>query len=232
MAEPPRDEERERKFGNSFFGSEGEKLAKALRDAQPAWLRDGLGIRGPSVNARSPSLDLHRRSDAPTGSVVRQPVPVTAATPAAEPAQAAEPVPILLPFFLSAAGPSSVLVADGKINGEFPSGMGTGDYVLEIPDPGDGIIYAIVTFDALTLAIDSRSLAVTSSGSFPDDTLTTTTGTLNIQIGFTYLNGETMVVRNNIIGDINFALVYGSYNSAPAILPVAKYADWLAVPPP
>lgn len=119
-----------------------------------------------------------------------------------------------------------VLIKDGKINGEFPDGMGFGEYALTIPD-GAGDIWAGVTFDPDTLEITSRFL---DSGTFPEPP---DFGTFYIYLGFAFLDGGgKFQVHNTYVGDINFELVYGAFNGQPAILPVQVFAPWTVVPPP
>lgn len=126
---------------------------------------------------------------------------------------------------------NKVLVRDGKINGAFPSGMGAGeDYILDLADPADSLIYAAVSFNAETLEITSRTLGVSGSGDFPASTLDDTDGFFATLLGFTYLEDDTFFVLNTHVGDINFELVYGASNGAPALLPVARYATWIPLP--
>lgn len=209
--------------------AEGEKLHRALRDAQPAWLRDGQGIRGPHALARLPSPDVHRRSDHPRGSVVRQPVPVTeTATTTAEEQAAAASVPDIA-FYLSDAtegDTAKVFVADGKVDGTFPDGMGGGDYVLTPGDPADAIIYVHATFNPETLELTSRSLGISAAADFPDSRVDEEGGFLYWQLGFTFLDGDTFRVVVTRTGDIHVELLYGAYNGKPALWAGAEIG-WL-----
>jgi hypothetical protein len=125
-----------------------------------------------------------------------------------------------------------VLVRDGKINGEFPSGMGTGDeYKLTLTTPEDSIIYAAISFSAETLEISSRTLGVSTAADFPPSTLDETDGFFATQLGFTYIDEDgAFFVLNTHVGDLNFELISGALNGVPAIIPVAKYANWIPFP--
>jgi hypothetical protein len=70
-------------------------------------------------------------------------------------------------------------------------------------------------------------------------------GAFHILIGFAYVKPPpvgsplgtlgTPTVFNSFTGHVNFQLVLGSYNAAPAILPVAVHSGWVPfplVPPP
>jgi hypothetical protein len=130
---------------------------------------------------------------------------------------------------------NKVKIADGKINGAFPSGMGAGpDYILDLDDPADSIIYAIVTFNAATLEITSRALGSCAATAFPEPSIDDSgIGTFAFQLGFTYMDDTSgFTIVNSYVGDINFSLVYGAMNGLPALLPVARYTDWIPVPPP
>lgn len=56
----------------------GGDLRRAMQDLQPAHLRDGLGVRGPQSSSPSgENPETQRRTDAPGGSIVRQPLPAS-----------------------------------------------------------------------------------------------------------------------------------------------------------
>lgn len=243
MAESPRDTEHERKFGNSFFESEGDKLTRALREAQPAWLRDGHGIRGPHANARTPSPDVHRRSDQPRGSVVRQPVPVSETTTAApEQTEAITSIPDIS-FYASDASEGDtkrVLVNDGKVTwggvSTYPDGMGGNDFILDINDPEDALIYVLATFDPETLLKTSITVAVNRAADVPESRVDEEGGFLVFLLAYTFIDTDgAFRVWNRRLGDISFEFTYAAMNGQPALLPVFTdpgYLDLTSLFPP
>lgn len=248
MPEEPDFYSASRRFGDSLFKekardiSEGRdfleqsRLADALRDAKPEFLKDGHGIRGP-VGRILRTEDEPRRTDFGRGGVVRAPGR-QAAFPEDERVQQTQisgsGVPHIA-FILSNASTSTggsiiyrVKVFDGKINGQFPSGMGFDNFILTPSDPGDALIYAGATFNPTSLAITSRFVGSTSAGTFPESRVESDTlGYLFWQIGFTYLDGSSFKIVNSKVGDINFELVYGALNGQPALLPVNSDPGWL-----
>jgi hypothetical protein len=131
-------------------------------------------------------------------------------------------------FFLSDATTSDgdppvttnkVFVADGKISGEFPSGMGTGEYILDLDDPADALIYAGVTFDPTSLAITSRFLGVSGSGDFPESRVDAVDGGfLYWLLGFTFFDeDDAFRIVMNRTGDIEVIFSYGGNNGQPAL---------------
>jgi hypothetical protein len=123
---------------------------------------------------------------------------------------------------------NKVLVADGKINGTFPTGMGFGNYILDLADPADSLIYAGATFNPTTLAITSRFLGVSGSGDFPESRIEDTThGFLYWLIGFTYFDTKGQFQIMNVRpGNIDFEFEYGAMNAAPGLL-VDGEPGWL-----
>jgi hypothetical protein len=123
---------------------------------------------------------------------------------------------------------NGVLIRDGKINGEFPSGMGFGDYILWMSTSYMDI-WAGITFDTDTLEITSRWL---DSGTFPTVPVPEEEfGTTYFYLGFAYVeDGQTSHVLNTYAGDINFELIYGAFNSMPALLCVQTFSPWMPVP--
>lgn len=205
-------------------------LAGALARAQPPWMKDGLGLRGPQVPKIAPKEGdptVHFPEN-PNRRSPRQPFfPETAAP--SDDATAAQAVPKVA-FILSDASTGAekkLRVTDGKIKGEFPSGMGFGNYVLTIPDPSDGIVYALATFDPVTLALTSRSLGVSTAAAMPESRVDEDGGFLYWQIGFAYMDGESFKFLNTRVGDINFELAYGALNGKPALIPVESGPGWL-----
>lgn len=223
--------------------SEGEKLHRALRDAQPTWLRDGLGIRGPNALARPPSPDVHRRSDQPQGSVVRQPVPVSETTTAtAEEQVAATSIPDIS-FYASDASDGDtkrVLINDGKVTwggvSTIPDGMGGGDFILDIDDPTDALIYVLVTFDPETLLKTSIAVAVNRAADMPESRVDEEGGFLVFLLAYTFIDGDgAFRVWNRRLGDISFEFTYAAMNGQPALLPVFTdpgYLDLTSLFPP
>lgn len=123
---------------------------------------------------------------------------------------------------------NKVFVADGKINGEFPAGMGSSEYTLDLDNPSDSLIYAGATFDPESLALTSRFLGVSASGDFPESRVDEAGGFLYWLLGFTFFdaNSDFRIVMTRL-GNINFELTYGSRNGAPALLPVETGPGWL-----
>ena len=123
---------------------------------------------------------------------------------------------------------NKVLVHDGQINGDFHSGMGDGNYVLDLPDPSDSLIYAAITFTPESLAITSRFLGVSGSGDFPESRVDEDGGFLYWLIGFTYFDdADAFQIHQSKVGDINFAFTYGALNGKPALLPVDSGPGWI-----
>jgi len=132
-----------------------------------------------------------------------------------------------------------VRVVQGKINGEFPDGMGFDDdpttqFKLDITD--DTTIVAQVTFDPDTLGITSRTVFESDD---PDDSeITEDLGTLNFEIGYAQIefdaesNPTVVDTQNNFVGNMMFELVYGALNGRPALIPVATYGiGFIGMPP-
>jgi hypothetical protein len=132
-------------------------------------------------------------------------------------------------FFLSDASTSEgdppvvtnkVFVADGKISGAFPSGMGTSEYIIDLADPSDSIIYAGITFNPTTLSIDSRFLGAASSGDFPLSRIDDTThGFAYWQLGFTFFDVDDVFrIVMSRVGDIEVIFSYGAVSGLPALI--------------
>lgn len=131
-------------------------------------------------------------------------------------------------FFLQDASTGSgetvsnkVKVFDGKIfdgsTGAFPSGMGTGNYIIDLPNPEDQIIYAGVTFTPSTLALTSRFLGVSTSFDFPEARVDEDGGFLYYKLGFTYFAGSVFTIWQTYMGDISTELIYGAFAGQPAL---------------
>ena len=127
---------------------------------------------------------------------------------------------------------NKVFVSDGKINGEFPDGMGSEEYIIDLADPSDSLIYAAATFDADTLDITSRFLGVSGSDDFPESRIDEGGGFLYWLLSFTFFDDDddfrVVVTR---CGNINFDFSYGAFNGALALLPVdTDGPGWLELP--
>jgi hypothetical protein len=112
------------------------------------------------------------------------------------------------------------LVVAGKVNGEFPDGMSLDtDYILSLEEEAWQEILLIVTYDPDTLEITSRTLDVSDD---PDDS---SDGTLIVAIADIYITydgaGKPVVtIDQKIVGDLDFSLIYGALNGAPALYAV------------
>lgn len=215
---------------------EDEKLLDALREAKPSAFADGFGIRGPQPERRR-TLDDFRHTDAQIGSISRRetvpdfPAAVAEETAAGTGASVPNITFICSDATVSEGSPpmpsNKVLVADGKIDGQFPSGMGFGNYTIDLADPSDALIYAGATFNPTTLALTSRFLGVSSSGDFPESRVESdTSGFLYWLLSFTYFDGEMFKVVNVRVGDIYTELIYGAQNGQPALFAGAQIG-WL-----
>lgn len=114
---------------------------------------------------------------------------------------------------------NKVLALDGRIDGQYPAGMGGGNYLIDLASPEDAIIYAGVTFNPSTLELTSRFLGVSGPGDYPESRVESATeGFLYWLLGFTYFDGNgTFRVWNSQVGDIYTTLLYGARNLAPAL---------------
>lgn len=66
----------------------------------------------------------------------------------------------------------------------------------------------------------------------PDDPPPAGYGSIHVLLGFTYVNEESgqPIVFNLVIGNINYALIYGESDGVPSVIPVATYSDWTQFP--
>lgn len=211
-------------YGSTFFDdkrTEERRLQQALRDALPSFLTDGHGVAGPNGGRRvSPA------SPFPPGRVHREPPqPFFPETPATETVAGVTAFVPTIAFYPSNGSTNvdgslvyKVAIYDGKLDGEFPAGMGAGNYVLTVDDPNDCIIYVGSTFNPTTLAITSRFLALSTAADFPESRVESDTeGFLYWQLGFTFLDGEAFKVVVTRLGDIHTTLIYASANGQPAL---------------
>lgn len=207
-----------------------EAMLEHLRDAKPSFLRDGFGLRGPQ------SPNIKRQTDFGQGQTVRQQIQnqFPPDDPTALQNIIAQSIPNIT-FLVSDASnvvngePNNrVLVADGKINGQFPAGFGAGNFILDLNNPEDAQIYFGVTFNPTTLAITSRFCDESTSTDFPESRVESPTeGFLYWLQAFTYFDaGGVLQIRNVRAGDINFEFSYGANNGQPALL-VDSDPGWL-----
>lgn len=213
-----------------YTKKEGERILQALRDAQPSRLRNPPAI----VIAGAP-----QRLEWGQGNVNRN----RPADPFTEPAsevteQTAESIPNIA-FIVSDASTfegtppvesNKVLVADGKIKGDYPAGMPSGNtYVIDLSNPADSLIYAGITFNPTTLAITSRFIGTSDAAGYPESRVESATeGFIYWLLAFTYFDTDgAFQVVNARVGNINFEITYGSLNGKPALLPVDCEPGWL-----
>lgn len=122
-------------------------------------------------------------------------------------------------------GYTAVLVYDGLINDELPSGMGGDDFILAAYD--GMTIYAGITYDTDTFEITSRYVDV---GEPPEDEF----GFFAVILGGVEVvdNGDgstTVNPYNSHCGDIFFTFDFGGFNGKPA-LKCTPYTNWLELP--
>lgn len=145
-----------------------------------------------------------------------------------------------LPFVLSligseiTVGDTSIRVRDGKVNGEFPEGMGEDDFlILEVGDLSDCLVYVKCVHDVESLDLTSLDVLTATSGTFPVNIVSETEITINVLIGFTYITEEgRTVVMNSFVGDIDYNLVYGAHNGIESVVAVQRFTDWMELPEP
>lgn len=211
-----------------------EKLLQDLRDARTSWQETGSGLPGQRREEIGRTLEQERTTDFPPGAIVREPRQPAFPTEdaATQIVQQAGGGSINASFILRNAstsdGGAAVKVLDGKLNGEFPSGMGFGDYVLTITNPEDSLIYVGATFNVETLAITTRFLGVSTAADFPESRVDEDGGFLYWLIGFTYMDEDSFKIWQSRIGDINFDFSFGVDNGGrPALIPTESGPGWL-----
>jgi hypothetical protein len=138
-------------------------------------------------------------------------------------------------------------------------GSGAGYQILNIGNVSDSIIFIRVMFNIQTNEVVRLDVFERAAALFPVNKITEGTpipgacdsiddpntdpppgyGTLNVMLGFTYVKPPippavvgTNVVFQSHMGNLNFVLVSGSLNGAPAVLPVLTYTDWVPYPLP
>ncbi len=139
---------------------------------------------------------------------------------------------ISLPFQVkdvSADDGLKVQVTDGKINGEFPAGMGFGNYILDVAEESFQEVYAIVTFDSETLDISSRTLGVSNSPPDSEDG-TAIIPIADLQVTYDGDGNPILAIEQIEVGDINFDFLYGQVNGQPSLFLLKSYGQ-IAIPP-
>lgn len=226
-----------RKYGSSgdnpvtapdYTKKEGERILKALREAQPSRLRNP-----PAVVIAPASRQLEWNQ----GFVIRNERADPFDAPATEVAEdaAAAAIPNIA-FLLENASnivdgePNNrVNVLDGKINGQYPIGMGFGEYIIDLSNPEDAIIYVGITFNPTTLEITSRFLGESTAALFPESRVESATeGFAYWQLGFTFFDADgAFTIWQTKLGNIDFEFVYGALNGKAALLPVDTQPGWM-----
>lgn len=213
-------------------------LEKLMKDSQPSWLKDGKGIRGDQEVIQEYQLSRARPATVTrTHNQIPFPEPEnTAVTQQNIAAAGNDRYSFQLRLDAKEAATVDILVTDGEINNEFPTGMtGADDYVLTLSVDGTEI-WAVVTYEeeisgsAHTLEITSRSLDF--GAAVPDSIF----GTLYIPIGYVdwELDGDgnisNVFPHNRQCGDINIGFTVGNHNGVPAVIPVRLYDDPVEIP--
>lgn len=215
-----------------YVKQEGARILEELRKTKPANLQDPNRLRDPRVVVAQDTRAMEWNSRV-------ERFPKQPPFPPAEETQSVEQTAAIflnIAFQLTDASnivgdtPNNrVKVFDGKINGDYPIGMGFGNYILDLSNPEDAIIYAGITFNPTTLVITSRFLGESTASAFPESRVESATeGFIYWQLGFTFFDGNgTFTVWQTMLGNIDFELVYGSFNGRPALLPVTTQPGWL-----
>lgn len=204
-------------------------LRKAMSDIQPRWAQDGLGVRG---NERQIISQTTR---------TQWPDPVVNYKQAERPSVT---TPIVFPKPVVASGSSQsfpfhvadasddtglkVSVKDGKVNDQYPSGMGSNDYVLEIEEETFQEVLLVATFNRETLELTSIFLDVTDDpASYTDDYVEKPIVIPIADIIITYDadSNPIVTVYQKQLGDISFQLVYGALSGAPALYASHIYGE-------
>jgi hypothetical protein len=128
-------------------------------------------------------------------------------------------------------GSPQVLIYDGLVNDELPSGMGADNYIVPATD-GMGV-YLGITYDTDTFEINSRWVETTDNGNPPEDDQF---GKFYHKLGdvavATDSSGNvTVTPSNSQCGDLNFKMMVGAVNGAPAVIPVPVLSsEWAVLP--
>lgn len=220
---------------------QAQEIQMGLSKAEPGWVTDGLGVRGPQVGGSRPTLEPRRSTDQPTGNVNREPLQPKFPEVIPEDEAIVDGALNLNASFLMKDASivvnrkpvNRVLVQDGKINGVFPSGMGFGNYILTVDGALTTIIFAVLTFHPTTLLETSKYLVTWKAGdplNIESRVESPTLGYLYYQIGFTYFTAAAkpqFTIWQTRLGDINFAFGYGVTNAARGLLPMDSGPGWL-----
>lgn len=151
-----------------------------------------------------------------------------------------------------------VLVVDGQVNHQYPTGMGFGNFVLNLIEEPYRQVYIEITFDPTSLAVTSTTVGVSDNppksgvANLPAATGPTgatgatgatgpsTMGTLIIPLADVYMeytSGFPSVpfissIQQYEDGNIIFQFVYGAFNGVPSLLAIRAFASWFAADPP
>lgn len=227
-----------------YVKKEYDSIMTALRKARPRILTNPVNLSGisPAIvgSYQTRETDWAQRG---WGNVKREPLqpPFPAITPETIRQQQSIGTGIgNVSFLMSDASTvennvtvNKVAILDGKINGEFPTGMGAGDLVLTMTNPANATVFAGATFDPTSLTLTSRFVQISPTDTPPESRIDEDGGFLYWQLGFTFLDDDgNFQIYQTRLGDINFELVYGELNAAPALLPVESGPGWLEVPTP
>ena len=198
---------------------------KALEGAKPNWQTDGLGLRGnpedsfkQQTKIEWPDADIVptlRSSPVTTPDVfIPTTIPISSGT---------GEFPFRLIGQLDDTGDPQVVIRDGTINGELPTGMGTNNYTIDLVQ--DVTVCAVVTIDLPTLTETSRTLAVYPITTAPASSVTGDVLTLIFEIGdaeiqFTGPDISGVKTDNFITTNIVYTPTYGDLNGTKSVFPV------------
>lgn len=227
----PRDDHN-RLIEPDYIRKERDNILTRLRDAKPRFIDNPGAIPKVTIVPASPLLDQ------PRGSITKNIPSDPFGTTFQEVSSSSQGTNLQVAFALSNASSSTgdppvttykAKIFDGKVNGQYPTGMGFNNYVLTVPNPNDCLIYVGITFNPTTLAITSVFAATSTAAAYPESRVETpSSGFLYYLIGFTFLDVHNAFhVVNARLGNINFVLIYGSQNGNPALLPVDSEPGWL-----
>lgn len=213
-----------------YVAKERDRLREHLREAKPEFMTDGFGLRGRKAPTVVETTDFGTIAGRWKSSVTVEPKrgfwpPDQSSTTQ----QVTQQQSINVSFLLQDATTTDedgnesnrVRVFSGRIDYDFPSGMPSDNYILDLEHPEESIVYAHATFNPTDLSITSRSLGVwkPADGDFPESRVEDAThGFLYWRIGFTYFDANgTFTIWNQRLGDIYLAPSYGADNGKPAL---------------
>jgi hypothetical protein len=207
----------------------GKEIMEALRAATPNWLREpqpgAEGYRTPPLGANPWPLRTQGASDD-----FQAPFPLPTATTTTPTETATSDVNDYGFKMIDASETDDngnpvfkVLIFDGYVNGQLPSGMGNDDFIL--PVGGDGYkIWVEVTYNANTLAITPPT--INQGPVIPDSSL----GNAFLLLGDVSVTDTSLTPRNAQCGDINVSFIYGALNGAAAIYLLSQVDDPQSTP--